>query len=164
MKKAIICGSIVIILGLLIALGPKFIFKVCDKTMAMASTESAEDDCCAQPEQNSCCGPSVTELPICHWSARAEIGMGLLIAALGACMIVFIDRKIHFGLLIGVFFSSIIALAIPNFLIGGCTMMSMRCHRVAFPALTVESVILLLFSAILITLIAMKKPSAETVV
>jgi hypothetical protein len=167
MKKAIICGSIVIVLGLFIALGPQFLFKVCDPNMVStesASSASTDDDCCAEPAQSSCCGPSVRSLPICHWSAQAEIGMGLLIAALGACMIVFPEQKTRLGLLIGIFFSSIIALAIPNFLIGGCSTMTMRCHRVAFPALTVESAVLLVFSAIMITVIAMQKPPAENVV
>jgi len=158
MKKAIICGSIVIVLGLLIALGPQFLFKVCGSNMA--SSESTED-CCAQPAKSSCCGPAVSSLPICHWSAQAEIGMGLLIAALGACMIVFTDVKTHLGLLIGVFLASIVALAIPNFLIGGCSTMTMQCRRVAFPALTIESAILLVFSAIMITIIAMQKPPVE---
>jgi len=160
MKKAIICGSIIIVFGLLIALGPKFLFKVCDQTMT--STESTED-CCAEPAKSSCCGTTASSLPICHWSAQAEIGIGLLIAALGACMIVFTDRKTHLGLLIGAFLASIIALAIPNMLIGGCGMMSMQCRKIAFPALAVESVVLLIFSAMMITVIAMQKPPVETV-
>jgi len=125
MKKAIITGSVVIILGLLIALGPQFLFKTC-----------------AHGE---------TGYPHCHWSAQAEIGIGLLIAALGTYMIVFTDRKTHLGLLIGIFLASIVALAVPNFLIGGCGMMTMQCRKVAFPALTAESVVLLAFSAIMTT-------------
>jgi hypothetical protein len=156
MKKVIICGSIVIALGLLIALGPQFLFKVCDSSMPVSASADL-DDCCAEPEINSCCGPEASSLPICHWSARAEIGIGLLIAALGACMIVFIDPKTHLGLLIGAFLASIIALGIPHSLIGGCVTMTMRCRRIAFPALTIESVVLLVFSAVMITLIAIKK-------
>jgi hypothetical protein len=136
MKKAIILGSVGILLGLLIALGPQFLFKVC--------------------------GHGESGFPHCHWSAQAEIGIGLLIAALGICMIVFTDEKTRLGLLIGIFLTSIIALAIPNLLIGGCGMMSMQCRKVAFPALTVESVILLVFSSIMITVIAMRKPPIES--
>jgi hypothetical protein len=136
MKKTIIFGATVIALGLLIALGPQFLFKVCDH---------GEDG-----------------YPHCHWSAQAEIGIGLLIAALGACMIVFNDLKTHLGLAIGTFLTSIIALAVPNFLIGGCGMMTMKCRKVAFPALTVESVVLLVFSAVMITVIAMQKPQVTT--
>jgi hypothetical protein len=129
MKKNVTIGAVVIALGLLIALGPQFLFKVC-----------------AHGETGN---------PHCHWSAQAEIGIGLLIAALGACMIVFNDQKTHLGLLVGIFLASIIALTIPNTLIGGCSMMTMQCRKVAFPALTAESVVLLVFSAIMITVIAM---------
>jgi len=166
MKKTVIISAVVMVLGLLIALGPQFLFKVCDPSMSSsASTSSASadaDDCCAEPEKNSCCGPVASSLPICHWSARAEIGIGLLIVALGACMIVFTNAEAHLGLLIGIFLSSIIAIAIPHSLIGGCATMTMRCRRIAFPALTIESVILLIFSAIMITIIAIKKPQATT--
>jgi drug/metabolite transporter (DMT)-like permease len=135
MKRYIISGAVVIILGLLIALGPQFLFKVC---------AHGEDG-----------------FPHCHWSAQAEVGIGLLIAALGACMIIFTDLKTHLGLTVGVFMASIVALAIPHTLIGGCGMISMQCRRVAFPALTAESIVLLLFSAITITVIAMQKPPVQ---
>jgi len=131
MKKEIIFSIVVILLGLLIALGPQFLFKVC--------------------------GHGETGFPHCHWSAQAEIGIGLLIVALGACMIVFNEPKTYLGLFIGAFLASIIALSIPNFLIGGCGSLAMKCHKVAFPALTAVSIGLLVFSAIIITIIAMQK-------
>jgi hypothetical protein len=37
--------------------------------------------------------------------------------------------------------------------------MAMACRRIAFPALTVESVILLVFSAVMVVVIGMKKPA-----
>ena len=135
MKKNIIFGAIVITLGLLVALGPQLLFKVCDH---------GEDG-----------------YPHCHWSTQAEIGIGLLIAALGACMIVFADSNTHLGLAIGTFLASIIALAVPNFLVGGCGMMTMKCRKVAFPALTVESIFLLVFSVIIVTINIIQKPLAE---
>jgi len=156
MKKAIICGYIVIILGLLIALGSQFLFKVCDpKIMSSELTNDGFND-------SGCNGNVVINYPICHWSARAEIGIGFLIAALGICLIVFNDPNIHLGLLIGIFFASIIALAIPHSLIGGCAMMTMQCRKTAFPALTIESVVLLVFSAAMITVNVMKKQSVIT--
>jgi len=135
MKKVIISGIVIIVLGLLIALGPQFLFKTCDH--------------------------GENGYPHCHWSAQAEICIGLLIAALGACMIVFTDPKTHLGLIIGVFMASLIAFAIPNFLIGGCGMLTMKCRRIAFPALTAESVFLLVFSSVILTVTAMRKPPAE---
>jgi hypothetical protein len=131
MKKSTIIGAVVITFGLFIALGPQFLFKVC--------------------------GHGENGYPHCHWSAQAEIGMGFLIVALGVCMIVFTDQKTRLGLLVGIFFAGIIVLSIPNMLIGGCGMMSMQCRKVAFPALTAESVALLVFSAIMLTVIAMRR-------
>jgi len=157
--KKIIIGIIVIVFGLLISLGPQFLFKVCEPTMVSSGNV---DNCCAEHEVSSCCATAASSFPICHWTARAEIGIGLLIAALGASMIVFTDPKTRLGLIIGVFMASIIAFAIPNFLIGGCDILTMKCRKVAFPALTAESIFLLVFSAIILTVNAMQKPVAET--
>lgn len=117
MKNRIISGSVTIVLGLLIALGPQFIFRVC---------RFVEDN-----------------YPRCYWSAQAEIGMGMIIAALGVCLMVFDEQKTRLGLNIGIFLASIVVLFIPHALIGGCNMMSMTCRRVAFPALSVISILIL---------------------
>ena len=121
-------------MGLLIALGPQFLFKVCTVHNGV--------------------------LPLCHWSAQAELGIGMLVAALGLCFIVFSDPKTQQGFAIGVFLTGIIVLGIPHALIGGCTAKTMACHKVAFPALTVEDVILLLYSAVMVVFIEMKETFA----
>jgi hypothetical protein len=130
MKKHLIYGITIIILGLLIALGPQFLFKVC------AAHGGA--------------------FPLCHWSARAELGMGMLIAALGICLIVFTDPKTQIGLTIGIFLASIIVIGIPHALIGGCKASAMACRRVAFPAITVIGIILLVYSIIAVVYSEMK--------
>jgi hypothetical protein len=120
MKNRIIAGGGVIILGLLIALGPQFLFKVCEPTAEGAFMR-------------------------CHWSAQAEIGIGgPLIAGLGIALILFADPRIRLGLTIGIFLSGVLALLIPHTLIGGCSMHSMACRKVAFPAITVLSILLLI--------------------
>jgi len=135
MKKSIIIGSTVIVLGLLIALGPQFLFKVCP---AHGGT-----------------------FPLCHWTARAELGMGMLIAALGICLIVFNDPKTQIGITIGILLSSIIVIGLPHALIGGCKASTMACRRIAFPALTIEGMILLVYSAVMVVYIEIKRPSAS---
>jgi hypothetical protein len=135
MKKSIIIGAVVIALGLLIALGPQFLFKVCTAHSGA--------------------------FPLCHWTAQAELGMGMLIAALGICLIVFTDPKTQIGLVIGILFASILVFGIPHALIGGCKTSTMACRKVAFPAITVEGIILLVFSIALVVYSEMKKPSAE---
>jgi hypothetical protein len=121
MKNRIISGGAVIVLGLLIALGPQSLFKVCPVTGEMVMK--------------------------CHWSAQAEIGVGALIALLGAALIVFANPRTRLGLTLAVFLSGVLALLIPHALIGGCGMHSMACRKTAFPAITVISILLLVGSA-----------------
>ncbi|MDR2419562.1 MAG: DUF4418 family protein [Treponema sp.] len=119
MKNRIIGGGAAIVSGLLIALGPQFLFKVC------------------APMENG-------SFMKCHWSAQAEIGIGSLIAALGIALVFFANTRIRLGLTIGIFLSGVLALLIPHTLIGGCAMHSMLCRKVAFPSITVISILLLI--------------------
>jgi hypothetical protein len=131
MKNQIISGGAVIIAGLLIAAGPQWLFAVCD------------------PKADG-------SFMLCHWSARAEIGAGGLIAALGAALFCFSSPKIRLGLTIGVFLSGVLALLIPHWLIGGCAMHSMRCRTVSFPAITVTGILLLIVAALNMVYLARK--------
>jgi hypothetical protein len=70
----------------------------------------------------------------------------MIIAILGVCLIVFNNPQTGFGLTIGKFFASIVALSVPHILIGGCGMMNMACRRVSFPALTVIGILVLMVS------------------
>ena len=110
MKKHMICGVAAIFLGLLIALGPQFLFKTCDV-----------------PGDN---------LLRCHWAARAEICTGLLIAAMGIFLTVFSDPKTRLGLTIGLFLTGIVSGIIPfEQFIGLCKEADAVCRKVTFPAL-----------------------------
>ena len=117
LRNRIISGAATIALGLLIALSPQFLFKVCNLTEHGFLR--------------------------CHWSAQAEIGVGILIAMLWIFLIIFANLQTQLGLTVGIFFASIFAWSIPHVLIGGCNMMSMACRRAAFPALSVMSVLAL---------------------
>jgi hypothetical protein len=124
MKTNIISGAAAVVLGLLIAFGAQFLFKSC----------KAHDGA----------------LPMCHWSVQGEIGIGLAIAALGICLLILTNPKTQLGLTIGIFMFSIVALVIPNWLIGGCMSMEMACRRAAFPALTAISIAALIGAGIYI--------------
>ncbi|MDR2111193.1 MAG: DUF4418 family protein [Spirochaetaceae bacterium] len=121
MKNRIVSGGAVLAAGLLIALGPWFLFKVCPVMGDMVMK--------------------------CHWSARAETGVGGLIAALGIALVVFAAPKTRLGLTIGIFLAGVLALLIPHTLIGGCVTHSMPCRIITFPALTVISILLLITAA-----------------
>lgn len=123
MKKNNIIGITIAILGLLIIFGPQSLFKACS-----IHNEGVP--------------------PHCFYAIQAEIGVGIIIAALGICFIFLSDLKIRQGLVIGLFFMGIIALFIPNFLIGGCELKTMRCHRISFPPLNIISSVILVGSII----------------
>ena len=126
----VIFGPVTVALGLLISLGPQFLFKLCGH----------EDDNFSQ----------------CYWSGQAEIAVGFFIAALGICMAIFSDPKTVLGLAIGVFLASLVALFIPHSLIGGCSTPTMACRVIGFPALTVESIASLLFSVAIVVFLDKK--------
>jgi len=131
MKIRIIGGAAAIVLGLLIALGPQFLFKVCE--------------------------PMGEMIMKCHWTAQAEIGIGAFIAALGIALLIFADVKTRLGLAIAVFLSGILALLIPHVLIGGCAMDTMPCRKIAFPAITVISILLIIGAGLYTAYLARKK-------
>jgi hypothetical protein len=121
-KNRIISGGGAVVFGLLIALGPQFLFRVC---------------------------PVVeNRFMKCHWSAQAEIGIGALIAVLGIALTLFADPRTRLGLSIAVFFSGVLTLLVPHSLIGGCSMPSMACRKIAFPSLTVIGILLLIATAL----------------
>jgi len=135
--KDILKGAGAAALGLIIALGPKFIFRAC-----------TVGEC-------GCCG----EYPQCFWATQAVLGMGFLIAALGLCMIILNDRKTQLGMLIGIFATGFIAILIPYVFIGGCPGKTMACYRRAFPGIAVFASLTLAYSAFItvFTSIRMKK-------
>ena len=129
-KSKIIFGAVVAALGLLISLGPQFLFHIC--------------------------GHGESNFPQCYWSGQAEIAVGFIIVALGICMIIVKDPKTILGLAIGVFLASLVALFIPHSLIGGCSSPNMKCQKIGFPALTAESIVSILFSIFIVVFLDKK--------
>jgi hypothetical protein len=136
MKNRIASGTAAIVFGLLIALGPQFLFKVC---------------------------PVMGDVIMkCHWSAQAEIGVGGMIALLGVALIVVASPQIRLGLTIGIFLSGVLALLIPHALIGGCVMHSMPCRKITFPAITAINILLLIGAGLYAVYLARKKEDGHT--
>jgi hypothetical protein len=120
MKNRVVSGAAALIAGGLIAWGPQFLFRICGH---------------------------IPDAPFmrCHWSGQAEIGVGTLIAALGALLLISKKTDFKIAYSFAVILSALLALFIPNVLIGGCSHPEMACRTTAFPALTVISLLLILF-------------------
>ncbi len=116
MKNRFITGIGAIISGLLISMGPKLIFKLC---------EADPDGSWAK----------------CHWTGQAELGIGLFIIVLGLFLLIFSSKQTRLGLCIAIALAGILALLFPTVLIGGCAMKDMACQRVSFPALIIIGLI-----------------------
>lgn len=119
MKKNKIAGLIYIFLGLFLAISPQTFFPVCEK---------------------------MEKVMKCHWSAQAEIGVGIIIAVLGILLIVFKSKETQIALSLAGFISGIVSLLIPTLLIGGCKKPDMICRTHAFPAIYFASAVLIIFS------------------
>lgn len=123
MKKKIIFGALIFVFGLLIAIGPFTIFHVC------------------KPDQS--------EMYMkCYWTARAELGIGIVISILGLLSAISASAKTRIGLNSSIVLNSIVAFLIPNFLIGVCDGKHMHCHAVALPSLSILSAVVFALAVI----------------
>jgi hypothetical protein len=117
-KNRIVIGTIIFAAGALIAVGPQSLFAICDQTHHMHEGHS-----------------------ICYWTARAEIGVGAVVALLGVGQAVFRDGRVRAGLNIGAAFGAMLAFALANTLIGMDESPMMDCRVKTLPALNVISVL-----------------------
>ena len=147
MKNRLISGIVFLVFGLLIALGPQIVFPVCripdlgeevtqqtsEKSMGMSDHNLGTTEGTAEGTTSMC-------IPMkCHWTARAELGVGLLIALEGFLLILFGSRQIRFGLNAAIGLNGILALLFPTVLIGVCGSTRMNCRSLTFPALVIIS-------------------------
>ena len=120
MKIRIIFAAAFILLGLLVILAPTVLFPVCESEMKMA----------------------------CFFTKKAEIGAGLVIAALGVIYFFLKNKDIRLGISIAQFLNAGLVLAFPAKLTGLCKMSDMACRVKTYPALIVLSVLLALTAAV----------------
>jgi len=121
MKNKLITSIIYLAAAILFIVGPATIFKVCE----------------------------VEEKPmLCHWSTRAEIGIAIILIV--AAILYFLTKTVREKIFITIvaIVVSIVAVLVPNILIGGCTMKTMACQSITFPAFYVISSVLIIYSVI----------------
>ena len=123
MKKTIIFSVAMIIGGLLIALGPFFLFKACSA---------------------GCC----LSYPNCLWATKLTSAMGMIITAVGIFYILYNDPKTQLGMTVVTFLTGIMTLLILHVIIGPCAIKTMACRLQTYPILTALAIFVLVLSGI----------------
>lgn len=156
-----IFGALFIVLGVMIAVGLVTIFPVCGEGFSRDTAEASDTAgatgamqmgdtaataapmgdmrmATAAPEASASMASMDMSVPMkCHWTARAELGIGILIVLIGLLLLLFSSKKIRLGLTLALTPAGILALLIPVWLIGVCGNAHMSCHALSLPALTV---------------------------
>jgi hypothetical protein len=122
-KNRLLIGLTTVASGALTAAGPFSLFKICSTEGHHAMATGAES----------------AEL-VCHYTANAELGIGIVIALLGIAYLLFSNPNTHIGLSFGVGLSSVFSLLAVNVLIGVHSP-PMSCAVKTLPALTLISTI-----------------------
>lgn len=146
MKKNIILGSILIILGLLIAVGPQTIFPVCGAKANTEKSQSMSENMNMSSEGNNGATAMSPKKMACNYTAKAEIGAGVLIAVFGILFLVLKEDKTKLGIGIASALQGILVILYPTVLTGVCGSVHMGCNAVTRPALVILGVITLLIS------------------
>lgn len=123
MKNRVIAGTITIITGFLVAVGPQTLFKICD--------------------QSHHGGVST-----CFWTGRALIGVGIVFALLGIAYLFFRDTRLRAGLSLAAAANVVLTFLLANLLIGMDPDPMMACRIATLPALNIISVLALIFAVI----------------
>ena len=120
-KKRWIVGVVFFALGILISIGPLTIFKVCNVGSMLMK---------------------------CHWTSKAELGVGGSIALNGLLMVCINQKKVHLGLTLAVFPLGILTILVPTALIGVCDSERMQCRMLTYPMLCLLGGLLIIISAV----------------
>ncbi len=121
MGNRILSCVIFIVLGALLAIGPYTIFPVCQDGMMVMR---------------------------CQNTAKAERAVGTLTAVIGVSVALFKDRKLRIGISIAGGALGLLALLLPNVLIGVCGSKHMTCRALALPAISVVSILIIVFAGL----------------
>ena len=137
MKNRIVSSVLFIFVGALLILFPLYILPVCplpDAQAIPATTVAGE----GHIHMHSTPG----KIMKCFWTARAEIGIGSLVIAIGALVLFSRSLFVRMGLSMALACTAVLAAAIPTILIGVCGNEMMRCNMGAKPALILLAIVL----------------------
>lgn len=126
-------GAVVVVLGIIVAIGPHYIFPVCQYFGQLVATAAG------------------TTIPMkCFWTAQAEVGLGALTVIAGLLLI--LSRQQETRRMLGVFVGilGILVLLTPTNLIGMCMSADHPCRVGTEPFLILMGVVVLIVGIITI--------------
>lgn len=95
------------------------------------------------------CGPkSDGSWMRCHWSQQAVIGIGIVLVILSIAYLILSQRSVKAVLSLAIVPVGLLAIAVPQGLIGLCGMPGMQCRAVFQPAVTIISIVIVLLAAV----------------
>ena len=93
----------------------------------------------------------------CHWSAIAEIGVGVPLLASSIMLLITKRKSVRISLGVMGIILGVMAALIPTYLIGVCAMATMICHMVMLPAILLASGLVLVVSIAVTVMAASQK-------
>jgi len=128
-----IFGSLFIILGLLVAVGPQTIFQPCLDGIQLCVDGA----------------PSNMFMPMkCYWSGMAEIGPGAAITLLGILLLCFRQSQVRLGIILAQTLLGIMVILFPACLIGICASKTHDCRILFYPMMLVLGSLVIVLSLI----------------
>lgn len=139
MKNRLVSSLLFIIIGILFIIVPFYILPVCP--LPDMTTMPAEN-------MNHQMAHGTGNIMKCFWTARAEVGIGCVVIAIGLLMLLSRTVFVRMGLSLSLACISFFTAAIPTILIGVCPGEMMLCHMGTRPALILLSGLLLVIAII----------------
>ena len=132
MSKNKITGIVIALLGLLTALIPTVIFKVC----------AAMDG----------------KFMKCHWTSQVEVALGIAVLALGLLIVLAKENAASSAYAVASAINGVLVFLIPTVVIGVCGSADMPCHSGTKPALIIAGALIIVVALInTISYLASKK-------
>ena len=110
MTRTKITGIIIAVLGLLTALIPNFIFKVC---------------------------PTMEKVMKCHWTGRVETALGVTVIVLGVVIAISGQKAFAAAASLASAINGVLVVLIPTVIIGVCGSAELNCNAGTKPALII---------------------------
>lgn len=122
MNKSKVTGIAIAVLGLITALIPTVIFKVCE----------AMDG----------------KFMKCHWTSQTEVAIGVAILVLGVLIILAKEKAAAAAFAVASAINGVLVILIPTLVIGVCGSTEMRCNAGTKPALIIAGALIVVASLI----------------